>query len=463
MSFNNYLEPEDDRKYFSVNSLSYYYDRLAAYARKVEGYDQELIQTIELNEERLKELDSLWDRKMQTFDDGVKDLLAEWVDDGTMDHVVDTSIVDRKIEPLNQKIDEKAPLSVFRFTPGTVGSEEAINTITGYKDNGIAPGIRGADVGQGSKNNENIIGAVLETVGQNVPNVIDPTMNTGHYAFVRGYDNGVNGLADVVIAYHVKAHKDATHATVVGGSYHEAKDGDYSVMTGGTRNLMEVLNGGAYSVIDGGHDHKMHARFSTIQSGSFGRIGTTASDIVYSFLLSSDRSTVDGSYAGVLSGNECKATKNYSLARGKGAVANNVGEFVTATGKFKTVGDTGHNDLHLMRQTTDGIAQQLFLDDANSTITAVGVNTAIAFEVLVTGIRVDAPGSASFKVIAHIERFTGVPELKALTVTPVYSSDPGYNADVIVTSSGYQIRCKGVSGHTINWSARYVSSFSRNI
>ena len=107
MGFNHYLEDEDDKPYFSVNSLSYYYDKLAQYARLIEGFDQQLIKTIRLNEERLKELSTFWDEKMQTFDDGVKDLLAQWVDDGTMDHVVDTTIVEKKIAPINQQLADK--------------------------------------------------------------------------------------------------------------------------------------------------------------------------------------------------------------------------------------------------------------------------------------------------------------------------------------------------------------------
>lgn len=108
MGFNHYLEDEDDKPYFSVNSLSYYYDKLAQYARLIEGFDQQLIKTIRLNEERLKELSTFWDEKMETFDDGVKDLLVEWVDDGSIDHVIDTTIVDKKLEPVNQQLAEKA-------------------------------------------------------------------------------------------------------------------------------------------------------------------------------------------------------------------------------------------------------------------------------------------------------------------------------------------------------------------
>lgn len=115
MGFNHYLEDEDDKPYFSVNSLAYYYDKLALYARKVEGYDKTLVETLktydkeirevlEKSEDKLSQLAGFWDEKMETFDDGVKDLLTSWVEDGTVDHVIDSSIVDKKLEPLNQQL-----------------------------------------------------------------------------------------------------------------------------------------------------------------------------------------------------------------------------------------------------------------------------------------------------------------------------------------------------------------------
>ncbi|MFC4712226.1 hypothetical protein [Planococcus dechangensis] len=356
---------------------------------------------------------------------------------------------------------------VFRWQEGTPGSTdglEAISVVTGFKGNAISPGIRGAYVGQGSRNNENIIGGFLDKVGVFEPNLIDPNSKSAHYASGQGYDNVINSLASVVHSFHTKVHEAATHTTVQGGSYHEVTDGDYNGIVGGTKTFMEYLNGGGYNFAGAGNMNSLFSRFSASIASMHGRIGTAAANKEFSGIYNSYLSTIDGNHAIILAGNECKATKDYSMARGKAAVANNVGESAFSTGKHKTTGDNFESSMHLLRQTTTGIQTQLLLDDNNAIIQPLGVNTSIGIEVSITGFRVDAVGSAKFKISALIERRgSAAPVIRALTVTPEFKSDPLYDADVIISNNAYQIRVKGVSGHTINWSGRLQTEVSRDI
>jgi len=378
--------------------------------------------------------------------------------------------VDAKLESTTTQLAEKASGGVFRFTEGTPGSTdglEAINTKLGYKGNAIASGIRGSHVQQGSKGNENVIGSSDKTtIGTTTPNVVDDSKTwNAHYAEVGGYDNINNALAGLLHAFHCYIDEQATHGAIYGGSFHEITDGDYAAIMGGTKNIIEYLNGGSYSFVGAGSTNKIFARMSAILGGMNNRVGSQAANKEYSGIYHSYLSTIDGNYATVLGGNECKATKDYSLARGKGAVANNVGENVFSTGKFKTAGDSGQSTMHLFRQTTDGIMAQLTLDDANTTITALGINTSLTVKALISAIRVDTAGdSASFEVVAHIYRgASGTPILNAFSVTPIYKSNAGYNVDVITTASGYQVRCQGVIGQTINWTGKLENVWSRNV
>lgn len=370
---------------------------------------------------------------------------------------------------LTTQLTEKASGEVFRWQQGgTSGSETVINVIQGYEGNAIAPTIRGAVIsGGGGVGQELVIGGFTDKVvpGNTEPNLVNPAIINAHYAVIGGGYNSVNNaLAGVLTAFHSFIGEEATHGVIHGGSVHKMIDGDYGAIVGGTGHIFEVLNGGAYSFIGSGHNHKMHGKFSGIIGGTSHRIGMTNTEIEGSFIGGGRLNSIDGNYAFVPAGWECKATKDFSMARGKGAVANNVGESVFTTGKFKTAGDSGQSTMHLFRQTTDGIMQQLLLDDNNSTIVALGVNTSLFLKASVVGFRVDAEGYASFNIYAHVTRgASGAPVLKSLQVEPIYKSDPLYDADITVTAIGYQVRCKGYAGHSINWTGKLEALWARNI
>lgn len=356
--------------------------------------------------------------------------------------------------------------SAYRHTKGTTGSEDAINTIIGYKDNDVVSGVRGSHVQQGSKNNENIIGGVPDTVGVDAKNVIDPNITNAHYAFIGGYDNVNNALAGTLMGYHCYISDLATHGAIYGGSYHKILDGDYAFIGGGTKNLIQNNEGGNYGFLLGGNTNKLYGRFGGIIGGMNNRIGNETSNKDYSSVVGSYLSSIDGNYATVLNGNECKATKDYTLARGKGAVANNIGESVFSTGKFKTAGDSGQSTLHLLRQTTTGTETQLLCDDSGSSIlTPIGVNTTLTITGVMSGHRVDSEGYASFKFTAVLTRGSGVLTVQHLNVEKLFVSDLAYNMAVKVnpTLNSYQVLAQGVQGHTINWSAKVDAVWSRNI
>lgn len=354
----------------------------------------------------------------------------------------------------------------YRHTKGTSGSEDAINTIIGYKDNNVVSGVRGSHVQQGSKNNENIVGGIPDTVGVDAKNVIDPSITNAHYAFIGGYDNVNNALAGTLLGYHCYISDLATHGAIYGGSYHKILDGDYAFIGGGTKNLIKNTEGGNYGFLLGGSTNKLYGRFGGILGGMNNRVGNETVNKEYSSVVGSYLSTVDGNYSTILNGNECKATKDYTMVRGKGAVANNVGESVFSTGKFKTAGDSGQSTLHLLRQTTTGIETQLLCDDNGSSIlTPIGVNTTLTITGIMSGHRVDSEGFASFKFTAVLTRGSGDLTVQHLNVEKLFVSDEAYNMNIKVnpTLNSYQILAQGVQGHTINWTAKVDTVWSRNI
>lgn len=364
----------------------------------------------------------------------------------------------------------KAALQVFRFQPGDSGA--AVNTITGFIGNGVANSVHGCFVQQGSLNSENIIGGDASTVGVYVPNVVDNTKTyNAHYAIVGGYDNVNNVLAGVVIGYHCKAQDDgsgsggATHATIVGGSYHNFVDGDYSAVVGGTNNLLDYKAGGAYSFFGAGINGVIKAKFSSIIASFNSRIGGTAgAELTNSGIYHSNISTIDGNYATVLGGNECKATKDYSFARGKGAVANSVGESVFSTGKFKTAGDSGQSVLHLLRQTQNATQTQLLCSDdaSGNTITALGAYTSLHVKAVITAHNVTTNSTAAFEIVAHMSRDTGNVVLNTHTVTPIYNPE-AIAVAIVPSATLFQVRVTGLAANTINWTCKLEQVWSRNM
>ncbi|MCH7392416.1 hypothetical protein [Acinetobacter dispersus] len=386
-------------------------------------------------------------------------------------YIVDGALNQKQINAFQLLVnDSKADKYGFRWSPGGTGSTTAINTILGYSGNGIAPGIRGAHVQQGSQFNENIIGGDPATIGLAQPNLIDYTQTfNAHYALIFGYDNVCNALAGMNAGYHCYIAADATHGAIWGGSYHKILDGDYSAIIGGTKNVIDFtgLNGnfGAYSAIFAGNENVIRARMSTILSGIKNRIGQLGANNEFSGISNSNLSTIDGNYASVISGNECKATRDYSHASGKYAVSNSVGERAFSTGRFLTTGDSGQSILHLLRQTTNATTAQLLCSDVDSpVITPMGIYTSLLVRAFITGYNVTDNTTCAFEITAQLSRgdmFTNV-VLNAHTVNPIFNPN-SFTVAIVPSTTLYQVRVTGAVGKTVNWTCRLETVWARNI
>src|SRR5690606_21891992 len=126
MAFNNYLEDENDKPYFTTNSLAYYYDKMEGFAKAVEGSAKALNLTKEEIEQRIALRLQEWDKNLESFDGSVEKLLSEWVDDGTLTHVIDSTLIDQKIAPVTQQL---ADISLnVKTNYNAVGNANFLNT-----------------------------------------------------------------------------------------------------------------------------------------------------------------------------------------------------------------------------------------------------------------------------------------------------------------------------------------------
>lgn len=122
MAFNNYLEDENDKPYFTTNSLAYYYDKMEGFAKAVEGSAKELNLTKEEIEQRIALRLAEWDKNLETFDGSVEKLLTEWVDDGTLTHVIDSTLIDQKIAPVTAEIKQNLKSGSNMYKVSKIGN-----------------------------------------------------------------------------------------------------------------------------------------------------------------------------------------------------------------------------------------------------------------------------------------------------------------------------------------------------
>lgn len=358
----------------------------------------------------------------------------------------------------------KGTLQVFRFQPGDSGA--AVNTITGFVGNGVANSVHGCHVQQGSLNSENIIGGDVSTVGVATPNKVDNSRTWGaHYAAVGGYDCVVNALAGICYSFHSFIGEGATHGAIWGGSSIKFIDGDYSGSIGGSQNELKYTGGGAYSFFGSGIGNKVYGKYSSEIASQGCRIGNEGDEKEFSSIHNSYNSTVDGNNAYIFNGYECKASKNYSSASGKYAVANTVGERAFSGGRFVTVGDCGYSTIPLMRVTTNNVATQLLCSDVpGDSIAAVGVKTSISLRGMITAFNRTTGSTSSFRVEAHVSRgASGDAVVNAKTITPIYNPE-SLTVDITISNSAfYVILVTGLISSTINWSGKLETVWARNI
>lgn len=148
MSFRHYLEDEDDKPYYNLNTLSYYYEDMERKRKLVEelakqifGYDQKLglslteieqrvASYLDKNQQQLKQ----WDAKVSSLDTAVEAIVQNWVADGSLELIVQDSVLNLKadkedVNVLSQQLAEKVG-GQRKLLPEEL-SDEAMALVTG--------------------------------------------------------------------------------------------------------------------------------------------------------------------------------------------------------------------------------------------------------------------------------------------------------------------------------------------
>lgn len=271
------------------------------------------------------------------------------------------------------------------------------------------------------------------------------------------------GGAHHVMTKNQEAMPMGSHGFIGGGSYQKVY-GDYAGIGWGTLNENYAIK----ATIVGG-DSNVIGTITDQQSGRNAFIGGGyqnggANIGQYSVICGGRLNTANGQYSAVLGGYENKANGTYSRAFGHKAVANDFGESANSSGSFAVTGDTGHSVTHLFRTTTTSVATQLLPDGNATALVAPGSNTTLAIEARIIGMRTDATsGIADYTLRATLTNETGTLVIKSQSLTVNHEDAAGYNADIIVSGSAYQIRVQGATGHTIRWAAELRKVWVRNI
>lgn len=85
---------------FTTNAPSYYEDLarkeklIRLLAERIWGYEEILDETLEQIQERFR----AWDKNLEDFPEDVKVLLQQWLDDGTLDHIINETIFNWKLD-----------------------------------------------------------------------------------------------------------------------------------------------------------------------------------------------------------------------------------------------------------------------------------------------------------------------------------------------------------------------------
>ncbi|UXR73293.1 hypothetical protein MUA48_07885 [Staphylococcus sp. IVB6238] len=222
----------------------------------------------------------------------------------------------------------------FRIQNGNAGSESTISLAEGYEGNAIINDVRGALIGGGgAQNSENVIGSSDKAnIGQAIPNTVNLNGTGAHYASIlAGYDNINNALAGIIIGFHCYIDQKATHGAILSGSFHEILDGDYAVIVGGTGNIIDVVDSGAYAFLGGGLKNTISGKYGAIVAG----MNNVASG-EHSLVIVGNTNKATAYAASVLSGFYNEATGDLSTITGEGGKTTNKAQ-QTVSGGYTTV------------------------------------------------------------------------------------------------------------------------------
>lgn len=250
-----------------------------------------------------------------------------------------------------------------------------------------------------------------------------------------GGDNDIDALAALNIGHHNSA---------------DAADGASHPMMWGT-----FLNAGEAYGIAMGTENDNWARNAAIVGGRDHRIGTQGGGTSSrnSFIGGGALNTIDGQYAGIIGGQLCKATKDYSYAGGYGAVANTAGEQVFSSVLSGTNGFRQVSEYHVSRDISGAIATQLLT--AGAVRTAIGAKSTVSLQAQINAARTDVEGETGAWILnAQLSNMGGTWAVKSQSVTTVHADvttgggRTAWVVEVIATSGTWQVRFQGETGMT---------------
>lgn len=139
--FRSYLEEENDKPYYSMNTLSFYYEDMErkqelieTLAKKIVGYDLTLTDNLETIQREVEQRINAWDNQVEQLPDTVNDLLTDWVTDGTIDTIiedarlnlkVDKTEMENRLELVDQQLADKADDNEVRKLSVPIGLNDA--------------------------------------------------------------------------------------------------------------------------------------------------------------------------------------------------------------------------------------------------------------------------------------------------------------------------------------------------
>lgn len=173
------------------------------------------------------------------------------------------------------------------------------------------------------------------------------------------------------------------------------------------------------------------------------------------------QNSVGGTGSVVLSGFDNATSNNYcTITGGQKARATHHGEVAHASGNIATQGDAQYFTLNAFAQISGAATAELFLDTAGSARATLPNDASWAFDITIVIRRTDTDGfSARFKRSGCIDRNTNAASTALVSTVDTIGTDKNDSTYAVTisadtTNGSLKVEVTGVSGHTINASAR---------
>ena len=264
---------------------------------------------------------------------------------------------------------------------------------------------------------------------------------TGAYSHVEGSENNANGFGSHVEGRGNAAQNDYSHSegrlTQTNGDSAHAEGN--STQANGNESHAE----GESTIADG--------------NGSHAEGRNSHAKAAYTHAEGSD-TIADGAYSHA-EGYFTETVMSVSHAEGFRAKSYLYGQWARATGNFATKGDAQISKLTAFNTTTDGVAQELFLNGTAERLT-LNDNTSWSFTIRINARRVDTVGEeADYELKGKIVRNAGA-ATTAIKGTPnktvIHEDVGGWDVSLSADTSNGQLKINvtGESSKTIQWVAR---------